>query len=38
MKEYVVVIVSGAIAELGAANFCAQRDLRPLLVEKFMCP
>ena len=38
MKEYDVVIVGGAIAGPVAAKFCAQYNLKTLLVEQFKVP
>ncbi len=38
MKEYDVVIIGGAIAGPIAAKFCAQNNLRTLLVEQFKVP
>jgi len=38
MKAYDVVIIGGAIAGPVAAKFCAQQDLKTLLVEQFKVP
>ena len=38
MKEYDVVIIGGAIAGPVAAKFCAQQNLKTLLIEQFEVP
>ena len=38
MKTYDVVIIGGAIAGPVAAKFCAQLNLKTLLVEQFKVP